>query len=123
MRIAGAAALVVVALAGCSSAVPGSGSAAPLPDTAFPTPLAEYQYFPGEDGFLRSISGIETPRSDADMVRLAQASCRAIMEQHAKASDLRPGITGWAAVDNAAADKILTAASANLCESAVLVND
>lgn len=107
-------------LAGCSTAVPGASAPA---DTTMPAPLAEYQYFPGEDGFLRSITGVQSPRTDADMVRLAQASCRAVMEETATRSDLRPAITQWAEVDNAAADKILTAASATLCQSAVLVDD
>ncbi len=88
-----------------------------------PAPMAEYQYFPGEDGLLRSIRGIESPRSDADLVRMAQAACRAILEEQASRGDLRPGITQWAQVTDAEADEILTAASANLCETAVLVND
>ena len=115
-----AAAVMTVALAGCSSTAQGAGA---VPDSPMPAPLAEYQYFAGEAGFLRAVSAVSSPRSDADLVRLAQAACRAIMEQGATRADLRPAITGWAQVDDAAADQILTAASGNLCESAVLVND
>jgi hypothetical protein len=113
-RLPAFALLAVLALAGCAGPEPANES--------MPAPLAEYQYFDGEAGFLRAIGDVETSRSDADLVRMAQASCRAILEEQASRADLRPAITEWAGVDDATADDMLTAASGNLCETAVLTS-
>jgi hypothetical protein len=102
-----------VTLAGCSS--PPVETPPPLPAI-----LAEHQFFPAEEGFLRSLGNLDTPRSDADLVNAGHAACRAILDEGATRADLAPALSEWAEVDTAAANTLLTAASGNMCETALL---
>lgn len=113
--IAGA---VLVAATACATVT----TAAPLPDPPMPAPLAQHQWHPAEVGFLNDLAQLDTQRSTADLVRLAQATCRAIQEDGATRADLRPAVTSWAEINDADADRVLTAASGNLRESAVLLD-
>lgn len=114
MRLILALPLAALVLTGCST---GQASEAALP---LPPVLAEHQFFPAEEGFLRSLGNIDTPRSDAELVNAGHAACRAILEDGATRADLAPALSEWAEVDTAAANDLLTAASGNLCETALL---
>lgn len=109
------AAAAILTLAACSSGSDEPEGAPPLPPV-----LAEHQFFPAEDGFLRSLGRFDSPRSDAELVNAGHAACRAILEEGATRAQLAPAISEWAEVDTAAANDLLTAASGNLCETAPL---
>ena len=106
--------LALLALASCS--------APQVDDGPLPAPLAGHQWHPAEAGFLNDLHELDTPRSMADLVRLGQAACGAVLEDRATRADLRPAITSWAQVGDGDADRLLTAASGNLCPSAVLAD-
>lgn len=107
--------VLTLALAGCGERQPETQALSGLPPI-----LAEHQFFPVEEGFLRSIGDLDTPRSDADLVNAGQAACAAIHDDGATRADLAPALSQWAQIDEATANRVLTAASANMCETALL---